>query len=123
MRTTKLFTRTGENSKESVFEVQYTGVVGNNWDCLHCNAGNYMPQSNGPRSPLTGRLWGLKNGWGINIISKNLYAAYENNDKRRNVTIYAPAKDKYGQKVVKIQDTTIKSILLQKVNQRYQLTP
>ena len=32
-------------------------------------------------------------------------------------------KGKYGQKVVKIQDTTIKSILLQKVNQRYQLTP
>jgi len=91
---TKLFTRTGENSKESVFEVQYTGVVGNDWNCLHCNAGNYMPQSNGPRSPLTGSTF--KEGWGINIISKNLYAAYANNDKRRNVTIYAPAVNKYG---------------------------
>ena len=91
----KLFTRTGENSKESVFEVQYTGVVGNNWDCLHCNAGNYMPQSNGPRAMKDKSLGAYKYGWGINIISKYLYAAYENNDKRRNVTIYEPTKGKY----------------------------
>ena len=45
---------------------------------------------------LTGKsLATYKYGWGINIISKYLYAAYENNDKRRNVTIYEPAKGKY----------------------------
>ncbi len=91
---TNLFTFEGENSAESVFEVQYTGVVGNNWDCLHCNAGNYLPQSNGPRSPYPSSVY--KEGWGINIVSKNLYKLYDSQDRRRDVTILAPASGTYG---------------------------
>lgn len=90
-----LFTRDGENSAESVFEVQYTGVVGNNWDCLHCNAGNYMPQSNGPRSPFDNSTY--KDGWGINIFSKYLYQQYSAQDSRRNVTVFAPTNGTYGE--------------------------
>ena len=92
---TNLFTFEGENSAESVFEVQYTGVVGNNWDCLYCNAGNYLPQSNGPRSPYPNSVY--KEGWGINIVSKNLYKLYESQDRRRGVTILAPATGTYGE--------------------------
>jgi len=90
-----LFTRSGENSLESVFEVQYTGVVGNNWDCLHCNAGNYMPQSNGPRSPFNNATY--KEGWGINIFSKYLYQQYQPFDIRRDVTILSPSAGSYGE--------------------------
>ena len=90
-----LFTKAGENSRESVFEVQYTGVVGNNWDCLHCNAGNYMPQSNGPRSPLSDNTY--KEGWGINIFSKYLYQLFGSTDIRRNVTVFAPRSGSYGE--------------------------
>jgi hypothetical protein len=90
-----LFARAGENSLESVFEVQYTGVVGNNWDCLHCNAGNYMPQSNGPRSPLSDNTY--KEGWGINIFSKYLYQQYSSTDIRRYVTVFAPKSGSYGE--------------------------
>jgi len=89
-----LFTQDGENSAESVFEVQYTGVVGNNWDCLHCNAGNYMPQSNGPRSPFNDTTY--KEGWGINIFSKYIYQLYQPFDIRRNVTVLAPRNGSYG---------------------------
>ena len=89
-----LFTLSGENSSESVFEVQYTGVLGNNWDCLHCNTGNYMPQSNGPRSPFNDSTY--KEGWGINIFSKYLYQLYQPFDVRRNVTVFAPANGTYG---------------------------
>lgn len=89
-----LFTFDGENAAESVFEVQYTGVVGNNWDCLHCNAGNYMPQSNGPRSPFNDTTY--KEGWGINIFSKYLYQQYQPFDSRRNVTVLAPTNGTYG---------------------------
>ena len=92
---TNLFTRTGENSAESVFEVQYTGVVGNNWDCLHCNAGNYMPQTNGPRSPFVHGTY--KAGWGINIFTKYLYQQYNSIDIRRNVTILTPKSGTYGE--------------------------
>lgn len=89
-----LFTRNGENSSESVFEIQYTGVVGNNWDCLHCNAGNYMPQSNGPRAPFDDTTY--KPGWGINIFTKYLYQQYEPSDIRRDVTFLAPLDGSYG---------------------------
>lgn len=89
-----LFTRSGENSSESVFEVQYTGVVGNNWDCLHCNAGNYMPQSNGPRPPFDDTTY--KSGWGINFFSKYLYQQYSPSDIRRGVTVFAPRSGTYG---------------------------
>ena len=33
----------GENSIESVFEIQYTSVEGAGWDCITCSEGTYMP--------------------------------------------------------------------------------
>ncbi len=92
---TNLFTADGENSSESVFEVQYTGVVGNNWDCLYCNAGNYMPQSNGPRPTFSNSTY--RSGWGINIFSENINDAFQSGDLRKNVTIFAPNAGSYGE--------------------------
>ncbi|MGB2128607.1 MAG: RagB/SusD family nutrient uptake outer membrane protein [Flavicella sp.] len=92
---TNLFTADGENSSESVFEIQYTGVVGNNWDCLYCNAGNYMPQSNGPRASFSHPTF--KEGWGINIFTKNINDLYQSGDLRKNVTIFAPNNGSYGE--------------------------
>jgi starch-binding outer membrane protein, SusD/RagB family len=92
---TNLFTADGENSSESVFEVQYTGVVGNNWDCLYCNAGNYMPQTNGPRAKFNNPIY--REGWGINIFSKNINDAFQNGDLRKNITIFAPTTGFYGE--------------------------
>jgi hypothetical protein len=53
-----------------------------------------MPQSNGPRSPYPNTVY--KEGWGINIISKNLYQQFEPFDRRRGVTILAPNNGAYG---------------------------
>ena len=96
-----LFTRVGENSRESVFEVQYTGLF-EITGLPSCNTGNYMPQSNGPRSPLSDATY--KEGWGINIYSKYFYQQYSSSDIRKNVTVFAQEVDP-TERVEKIPDT------------------
>lgn len=69
----KLFTPEGENSSESVFEVQVTS------DALGLGSSQYN-QVQGVR--------GVPNlGWGFNRPSDNLIAAFEGSDPRREATI------------------------------------
>jgi hypothetical protein len=75
-----------QNSLESVFEVQYTGVEGASWDCLVCSEGSYFVQFNGPRSPYSDTTFGT--GWGFNLPTQNLVDAFDAGDLRKDVTIY-----------------------------------
>ena len=70
-----LFTKAGNNSRETVFEVQFL-VVGRTY-----YSNNYF-ESQGVRGVGT---WDL--GWGFNVPTTNLINAYEVNDPRRAVTI------------------------------------
>jgi hypothetical protein len=70
-----LFTKAGNNSRETVFEVQFL-VVGRTY-----YSSNYY-ESQGVRGVGT---WDL--GWGFNVPTTNLISAYEANDPRRAVTI------------------------------------
>jgi len=51
-----LFDNRMENSSESVFEIQYTGVEGADWGCIQCSEGTYFAQFCGPRSPYNNSL-------------------------------------------------------------------
>ncbi len=73
---TTLFTDAGENSSESVFEVQTVSTAEN-------NAGSQYSQIQGVRG--TPNL-----GWGFNQPSDQLEAAFEPGDPRREATIFYP---------------------------------
>lgn len=75
----------GENSDESVFEIQYTSVEGAGWDCITCSEGTYMPKFNNPRSPYDNSTYA--SGWGFSLPTDLLYDAYKSGDARRNLTI------------------------------------
>ncbi|WP_142784526.1 RagB/SusD family nutrient uptake outer membrane protein [Changchengzhania lutea] len=81
-----LFTASGENGSESVFEIQYTNVEGAGWDCLQCSEGSYFVQFNGPRSPFSDDVFAT--GWGFFLPSQALYDTYDANDMRRDATIF-----------------------------------
>lgn len=70
-----LFTKAGNNSRETIFEVQFL-VVGRTY-----YSNNYF-ESQGVRGSGT---WDL--GWGFNVPTTNLISAYEANDPRKAVTI------------------------------------
>jgi hypothetical protein len=70
-----LFTKAGNNSRETVFEVQFL-VVGRTY-----YSNNYF-ESQGVRGSGT---WDL--GWGFNVPTTNLINAYEANDPRKAATI------------------------------------
>ncbi|WP_298340809.1 RagB/SusD family nutrient uptake outer membrane protein [uncultured Algibacter sp.] len=80
-----MFTVSGENGSESVFEIQYTNVEGAGWDCLQCSEGSYFVQFNGPRSPFTDDVFAT--GWGFLLPSQALYDTFDANDMRRDATI------------------------------------
>ncbi|NCU04121.1 MAG: RagB/SusD family nutrient uptake outer membrane protein [Chitinophagaceae bacterium] len=73
----KIFREDGENSKESVFEVQATASA-----AIPTNNGVQYAQIQGVRGA---GAWDL--GWGWNTPSDQLVAAYEANDPRRTRTI------------------------------------
>jgi len=81
-----MFTTEGENGPESVFEIQYTNVEGAGWDCIHCSEGSYFVQFNGPRSPFDDPVYA--SGWGFFLPSQMLYDLYDEDDMRRDVTIF-----------------------------------
>lgn len=70
-----LFTKAGNNSRETIFEVQFL-VVGRTY-----YSNNYF-ESQGVRGS---GVWDL--GWGFNVPTSNLINAYEVNDPRKDVTI------------------------------------
>lgn len=92
-----LFESSMENSSESVFEIQYTGVEGAGWDCITCSEGSYFIQFNGPRSPYDNPVYGT--GWGFCLPSQELYDMFDDNDARRDVTFYdlRDEQDSYSQ--------------------------
>lgn len=73
----RIFREEGENSKESVFEVQATASA-----AIPSNNGVQYAQIQGVRGA---GIWDL--GWGWNSPSTQLEAAYEANDPRKNRTI------------------------------------
>ncbi len=81
-----MFLTEGENGPESVFEIQYTNVEGAGWECLHCSEGSYFVQFNGPRSPYDDPVYA--SGWGFFLPTQVLYDLYDDNDMRRDVTIF-----------------------------------
>ena len=92
-----LFEGRMENSSESVFEIQYSGVQAGSWDCVICGAGTLLPQYMGPRSPYDNAVY--RTGFGFALPSQELYNLFDANDARREVTFYdlRDAQDSYSQ--------------------------
>lgn len=80
-----LFSEAGDNSKESIFEVQFLREAGVNY------SNNYW-ESQGVRGSST---WDL--GWGFNVPTQNLVDAYETGDPRKDATIlFSGQNDGFG---------------------------
>lgn len=79
-----IFENEHENNIESVFEVQYSDAQGASFDCLQCSEGNVAVGFNGPRT-YTGPLF--DSGYSFNVPTAEAYAAFDVNDKRRDVAI------------------------------------
>ncbi|MBD0256026.1 MAG: RagB/SusD family nutrient uptake outer membrane protein [Cytophagales bacterium] len=74
-----LFTVAGENSVESVFEIQH----------LTCNLG-MGGRAQAFFAPFGSGLTGTWDGWGTNIPTVDFVNAYETGDLRKKVTIFLP---------------------------------
>ena len=92
-----LFESSMENSSESVFEIQYSGVQAGSWDCVTCGAGTLFPQYVGPRPPYDSQVYGT--GFGFCLPSQELYDLFDGNDARREVSFFdlRDAQDSYSQ--------------------------
>lgn len=97
-----LFEEKEENSPESVFEIQYSGVEGASWDCIHCSEGSYFPKFTAPRSPYSDTEFDA--GWGFCLPTQALYDAFDPADQRiavtfldlRNATNYSESRENTG---------------------------
>lgn len=79
-----LFEFAAENSGESVFEVQYTGVQGGGFGCLQCIEGNVAVGFSGIRG-YQGPVF--ESGFGFNLPTQGAYDAFTENDLRRDLSI------------------------------------
>ena len=79
-----LFDSIGENSAESVFEIQYTGDQGASFDCLQCSEGNVAVGFSGIRG-YDGPLF--ESGYGFNLPTEEAYNSFEEGDLRRDLTV------------------------------------
>lgn len=81
----ELFLQAGDNSQESVFEIQFLRLAGVNY------SNNYW-ESQGVRGTST---WDL--GWGFNVPTQGLVDAFEAGDPRKEATIlYSGQSDGYN---------------------------
>lgn len=97
----KLFDINNENNEESVFEVQYRySQVG--WG--PSRNGHYFPMKQAPRG--IGEKYAPYGGWGVQVPSKELVAAFEPGDDRRVKTILGPGETYYGYKMTKEATST-----------------
>ena len=86
----QIFSETGENSKESVFEIQATANA--------TNPEAYGVQYTNVQGVRGTGAWDM--GWGFNVPSTQLEAAYETGDPRRARTIlYAGGTSIYGEAI------------------------
>ena len=81
---TDLFEQVGENSPESVFEIQYTGEEGAGFDCLQCSEGNVAVGFQGIRN-YSGPVF--EPGYSFNIPVADVYNMFEESDIRRDYSI------------------------------------
>jgi hypothetical protein len=79
-----LFEAEGENSIESVFEVQYTDEQGAGFGCLQCSEGNVAVGFNGVRN-YEGP--DFTSGFSFNVPTQEAYDAFANDDPRREIAI------------------------------------
>jgi hypothetical protein len=79
-----LFQVNNENSSESVFSVQYSGLEGGSYGCLICLEGNAAPGFQGIRQ-YNGPIYGDGNSY--NLPTQSLYDAFSPLDARRNHSI------------------------------------
>tara|TARA_R110002111_G_scaffold163455_2_gene229677 strand:+ start:43507 stop:44979 length:1473 start_codon:yes stop_codon:yes gene_type:complete len=79
-----VFESEGENSIESVFEVQYTDVEGAGFDCLQCSEGNVAVGFNGVRN-YDGPLF--DSGFSFNVPTQEVVDEFEEGDLRKDVAI------------------------------------
>lgn len=83
------FLVSGENSQESVFEVQYDEDMYSDYGGDGFTRGNFTVILTRPRTPNLGGI----PGWGFNHPSEDLYREYEPGDPRREWTIIATRPD------------------------------
>ena len=79
-----IFEMEGENSVESVFEVQYTDAEGAGFGCLQCSEGNVAVGFSGVRG-YTGPLFTA--GFSFNVPTQDAVDAFEADDLRKDVAI------------------------------------
>ena len=79
-----LFEQEGENSKESVFEIQYTGEEGAGFGCLQCSEGNVAVGFQGVRN-YSGPVF--ESGYGFNLPRQEVVDLFSENDLRKEVSI------------------------------------
>lgn len=79
-----IFEMTGENNKESVFEVQYSDAEGAGFGCLQCSEGNVAVGFNSIRN-YNGPNY--DSGYSFNVPVKSAVDAFEDGDLRKNVAI------------------------------------
>jgi tetratricopeptide (TPR) repeat protein len=79
-----LFLQEGENSIESVFEVQYTGEEGAGFGCLQCSEGNVAVGFQGIRN-YSGPVF--EPGFSFNLPTQETYDIFDENDIRRDLSV------------------------------------
>ena len=79
-----IFEAEGENSTESVFEVQYTDLEGAGFGCLQCSEGNVAVGFSGVRN-YEGP--DFTSGFSFNVPVQEAYEAFDNDDPRRDIAI------------------------------------
>ena len=79
-----IFEAEGENSTESVFEVQYTDLEGAGFGCLQCSEGNIAVGFSGVRN-YEGP--DFTSGFSFNVPVQEAYDAFNSDDPRRDISI------------------------------------
>lgn len=80
-----IFTLSGENNRESVFEVQYTNEQGAGFGCLQCSEGNVMVGFSGVRG-YNGPVY--RDGFSFCVLTPELAAAFDPADGRYRPTVF-----------------------------------
>ncbi len=83
-----IFLPSGENGKESVFEIQYSNLTATyDWAHFSRGQGNYSVQQCGIRGLNGSAEMPYNPGWSTNLPTQNLASAYAAGDLRKDVTI------------------------------------